>query len=391
MSIVTAPLSHPPGAGRGPRARRWIAMGIAPCLGALLTACAPQPADAPPPAIPAVKTFVVDAAPSTEQRTLSGVLLVAEETRLSFAVGGKLALVPLREGDEFSAGQVIARLDPADLEREVAAAKARLASAASRLREVEDNFRRKEALARTGAVSQAELARAETTLATARADRQVAQVGLSAAEENLRRTTLVAPRDGIVTRLVAKQFEEIAPGQPVYEVGTRDALEVLFLVPEHLVPGLRYDAPVGIVVPGLQDRTVPGRIIEISASAEAGSAFRVRARLDETPPGARSGMSALVNLPVPGDESADEPRFAIPLSALVFDTTETGPVVGRRASLFVFDGEDEVVVRREVDVLGIAGNRVLVTAGLEPGERVVTAGVAFLRDGERVRLWAPPE
>jgi RND family efflux transporter MFP subunit len=356
----------------------------------LLPGCAPEPGEVPPPAVPAVKTEVVDAAPLTGQRTLSGVLLVAEETRLSFAVGGKLASVSLREGDEFSAGKVIARLDPADFEREVTAQKARLASATSRLREVEDDFRRKEALARTGAVAQTELARAEAALATARADREVAQVALSAAEENLRRTTLVAPRDGIVIRLAAKQFEEIAPGQPVYEVGTRDALEVLFLVPEHLVPTLQYEAPVDIVVPGLQDRTVEGRIIEISASAEAGNAFRVRARLDETPPGARSGMSANVTLPVGTAESA-APAFGVPLAALVFDTTETGPMVGRKASVFVFDADNAVVVRREVEVLGIAGNRVLVTAGLSPGERVVTAGVAFLRDGVRARLWTPPE
>ena len=44
-----------------------------------------------------------------------------------------------------------------------------------------------------------------------------------------RRTRLLAPRDGIVTKRVARQFEEIPAGQPVYEVGSRDALEVLVL------------------------------------------------------------------------------------------------------------------------------------------------------------------
>jgi HlyD family secretion protein len=85
----------------------------------------------------------------------------------------------------------------------------------------------------------------------------------------------------VVVRVQARQFEEVAPGQPVYEVGSRDALEVEVLVPEQLVPGLAYGAPVAVTVPGLDDRLVTGRVIEIGSAADAGNAFRVRARLDE--------------------------------------------------------------------------------------------------------------
>jgi RND family efflux transporter MFP subunit len=357
----------------------------------LAVACGRATNEVEAPPVPSVKTEIVESTAQDGQRILSGVLLVAEETRLSFAVGGKLVSVPLREGEEFGAGQAIARLDRGDFERTVATQKARLASATSRLREAEDSFRRKDALGRTGALPRAEVTRAEAALASARADLQVAQVALAAAEEDLSRTTLVAPRDGIVTRLVAKQFEEIAPGQPVYEVGTRDALEVLFLVPEHLVPSLGYDAPVTITISGLQDRQVQGHIIEISANAEAGNAFRVRARLDEVPSGSRSGMTASVNLPVAGTVGSDAPIYRIPLSSLVFETAQTGPVVGARASIFVFDEATQTIAKREVTVRGMSANRVLVGEGVTAGERVVTAGVAFLRDGQSARLWSLPE
>ena len=391
MAFPSVLISHPSLRDARGHPGRGVAIALTMCGCILFAACAPKAPESTPTEIRAVKTEVVKAEAATQQRTLSGVLIVAEETRLSFAVGGKLQSVPLREGDEFRAGQVIARLDPADFEREVAADKARLSSANSRLRETEATFRRYEPLARNGSVSQQEIARIEAAVAIARSDLQVAKVALATAEENLRRATLTAPRDGIVTKLVAKQFEEIAAGQPVYEVGTRDALEVLFLVPEHLVPNLRYDAQVGITIPGLGDRTVPGHIIEIGAGAEAGNAFRVRARLDEAPLGARSGMTASVALPVGSGENSVAAAFAVPLSALVFDTTETGPVVGSKAALFVFDATRGIVTRREVPVLGMAGDRVFVTGGLTDGERIVTAGVAFLHDGEEVRLWTPPE
>jgi RND family efflux transporter MFP subunit len=216
----------------------------------------------------------------------------------------------------------------------------------------------------------------------------VAEVAVATAEANLRRTELRAPQPGIVVRVAARQFEEVSPGQPVYEVGSRDALEVEVLVPEGLVPGLAYGAEVAVTVPGLDDRTVKGRVIEIGSAADAGNAFRVRARLEEVPPGARSGMSARVALSLPGAGDG-APVFAVPLSALAFESTETGPVVGRKAALFVLDPKG-TVRRVEVPVRGMAGNRVFVTGGLADGDRVVTAGVAFLRDGQPARAWVPP-
>jgi len=340
--------------------------------------------------VPAVKTVAMKPQDAAQERSLSGMLVVAEETKLSFAVSGKLIDVPLREGSEFKSGQEIARLDPADFERELAGQQSRLQSSTIQLKDAEDNFRRQSTLAASGTVSKAALSRAEAALASARAERQVAEVAVATAQENLRRTTLVAPRDGIVTKLMAKRFEEIAAGQPVYEVGRQDAMEVVVLVPEQFVPGLQYGNPITATITGLQDAIVKGRIVEIGATAEAGNAFKVRARLDHPTPGARSGMSATVTLPISSVKS-DRPVFAVPLSAIRFDTTETGPVVGQRATLFVFDEAKQSVARRDVPVLGMAGNRVFVTDGLEPGDRIVTAGVAFLRDGQKARLWSAPE
>lgn len=372
------------------RGESRLLVGALLCGALMLTGCDRKKEQESVAPIPSVKTLEVEPQGGARERSLSGTLIVAEETKLSFAVSGKLIDVPLREGSEFKAGQEIARLDPADFERELASQKSRLESSGIRLKDAEDTFRRQSTLANNGTVSKAALSRAEAELATARGDRQVAELAVATAAENLRRTTLVAPRDGIVTKLMAKQFEEIAAGQPVYEVGRQDAMEVVVLVPEQFVPVLKYGSAVTATIPGLQDVAVKGRIVEIGATAEAGNAFRVRARLDDPTPGARSGMSATVTLPLPS-AVADKPVFAVPLSAIRFDATETGPVVGQRATLFVFDASKEAVERREVPVLGMAGNRVFVTDGLQAGNRIVTAGVAFLRDGQKVRLWTAPE
>jgi RND family efflux transporter MFP subunit len=372
-------------------ASKTVISAFAAACGAIAGGCGDNDGPAVPPHIPSVKTVEVTREDAAQERSLSGTLIVAEETKLSFAVAGKLIDVPLRDGSEFKAGQEIARLDPADFERALASQKSKLESSTIRLRDAEDMFARQSQLAKSGTVSPAALSRAEAALANARSDRQISEVAVTSAEENLKRTRLIAPRDGIVTKLLANQFEEVSAGQPIYEVGRQDALEVSVLVPEQFVPALRYGEPVTATVPGLQDAVFEGRIIEIGAMAEAGNAFRVRARLNDPTPGARSGMSASVTLQIARDKARDRPVFSIPLSAIRFDTTETGPVVGKRATVFLFDSAKESVERREVPVVGMAGNRVFVGDGLQPGDRIVTAGVAFLRDGQKVRLWLPPE
>ncbi len=202
---------------------------------------------------------------------------------------------------------------------------------------------------------------------------------------------MIAPRDGIVTKLLAKQFEEISSGQPVYEVGRQDALEVVVLVPEQLIPAIRYGEPVTATLPGLQDTVVKGRIIEIGATVEACNAFRVRARLENPTPGARSGMSATVTLPIASTNVTDVPVFAVPSLPSASIRRKTAPFVGQQATVFVFDAKREIIERREVPVVGMAGNRVFVSGGLKSGDRIVTAGIAFLRDGQKVRLWSAPE
>ncbi len=116
----------------------------------------PKDADQEP-LIPSVKTIEVVPQDAMQKRTLSGMLIVAEETKLSFSVKGKLIDVPLREGSEFKAGQEIARLDPSDFERELETQKSRLESLKIRLRDAEDMFRRQSTLAKSGTVSPAGL------------------------------------------------------------------------------------------------------------------------------------------------------------------------------------------------------------------------------------------
>ncbi len=353
-----------------------------------LSACDQPPPASSAPSLKSVKVLAVAPAGEAGARSFSGVLAPAETTRLAFSISGRLVDVPLREGESFAAGAVVARLDDLDISREITSARARLSAARSRLAEADNNYARQKTLADRGLVARATLDQIVRERDTASADLKVAQTELQIAQDRLIKTRLVAARAGVVTRLVAKQYEEVAAGAAVYEVGSGENLEAEVLVPEQIVTLLKLGAPVNVRVPGLGDATVAATIAEIGAGADSGNAFRVKARLAATPPAARSGMTAVLALDL-GAEA--QPSFDIPTSALAFENILTAPGVGAEARVYVLDEQVQRVDKRTVRIAGLHGSRVLVDDGLRPGDLVVVAGVAFLDDGMPARRWSPPE
>lgn len=362
-------------------------LGLVLVLSVSAGACEDKGAKSQAPLPPAVKTIMIGDDRASGQRSFSGVLAAAETVRLSFAVPGKLIEVPLREGEAVRVGQIVARLDPGDVERDIISARARLDAAQGRLEQVDLEFRRQKSLYERGFAPKAAFDRASAEITTARSQFNVADTDLRGAQERLARTTLIAPMDGIVARQLAKKSEEVAVGTPVYEISTVRDLQAEVLVPEEFIARVDFQSKVSVALPAFPDRNFPGGIAEIAAEAEAGNAFRIKARVQDLPETARAGMSASVTFDFVVQSGAVE----VPLAALRFESTRSEPTAGSSAIVFVVNAESQTVERRRLKIRGGIGNNVLVAEGLAPGERVVTAGVAFLQDGQRVRLWQPPQ
>lgn len=364
-------------------ARAIAALGLA----LVLAGCDDGEQAAAPSAPRAVRAMVVSVGDAAERRTLPGVLTAAETMRLAFPVGGRLIEAPLREGDPVVERQVVARLDPADVQREIDASRARLVAARAQLDATDADFQRQRTLFDRGIVARAAFDRASGEVASALAALRVAETELAAAEDRLTRIALAAPSDGVVTRLLANRFEELSAGQPVYEIAVTSALQAEVLAPEALLASLGPGAAAEVRLPAFPGETFRAVVTEIAAEAESGAAFRVKARLENPPEGAKTGFSAAVSFALPRRAGAVD----VPLSALLFEDASSPPTAGSRARVWVVDEAQSVVRRREVAIEGVVGADVLVTDGLSPGERVVTAGVALLTEGEAVRLWSLPE
>jgi len=318
---------------------------------------------------PLVMTYVVGI--DEETLELPGRVQAARRSELAFREAGLLIQRPVVAGQRVAAGDLLAQMDPQDLQIRVDLEAARLSLAQADF----DRFSRL-AESRVSPVTPADLDRQRATL-------DIATVRAEQARADLDDATMRAPFDGIVAATLVENHQRVRADQPVLLFDSSDALEVVVDVPEHVVSRIRSltrDETVGeavfAVVPG---RRFPVRVSEIATRADPGTqTFRVTlamARPDDINllPGMTATVYARPFLVL-------EPVLRVPLSAL--GRTETGT-----AFVWVVDPETAKLRRQDVVVGEIQGGGAVVEQGLLGGETVVAAGVAKLREGLTIQRY----
>lgn len=338
----------------------------------LLTACSREPAPRPEQRSDAASVHAVPAASVQLQGSVRsvGALEPRDEMRLSFKIGGVVDAVNVDVGDRVRRGQLLATIKRA----EVDAAMNQASEAAEKAHRDLERGRRLKA---------DEVATDEQVqdLATAYS---VARSNLDAARFNARYARIEAPDDGIVLQRLADPSELVQPGQTVLLLGgasggwlVRTALADRDAVRINAgdLATISFDA-----FPG---RDFTGRVTRIGSSADPQTGtFDVE--IEVKPDGARfaRGLVAKVSLAV-RDVAQAAPKTVVPLTSIV-------EANGSEAILYVLDPQQGVARRRQVTIGSITGDRVVVAAGLEAGELVITDGAAWLTDGKAVRVIGQP-
>jgi len=321
----------------------------------LVAACGgSEPAPGIPQAKPVRVAEVSQAAVQSGLRAV-GTLAPADEIRLSFKTGGVVASVSVEQGDRVRAGQVLAAL----AQEEVAAA---VAQARALAEKAERDLERGRALYADEVATREQLEDLQTA-------RDVAQANLRAAEFNARFSRIEAPAEGIVLRRLAEPDELVSPGQPVLVVGdTSGGWVVRAALSDRDVVRVRQGDAAEVTLDAYPGRRFDAKVVEMASAADPVTGADVRlvqglvAKVEMT---GTSG-SAVPVVPVHALLEADGSEAIV----YVVATRETGDVAQRVA----------------VRVGRLVGDRVEVLSGLAGGERLVTEGASYLRDGDAVRV-----
>jgi len=355
-------------------ALRWTALAAA----ALLAGCGREPETKVEPVRP-VRVLTIGEAAGAPSVEFAGELRPRIETRLGFRVGGKIVERLVEVGSKVRAGQPVARLDPADLVLSAENAKAQVASAETDRNLAAADLRRYRELRERNFISQAEYDRRAATLASAEARLQAVQAAHRQAANQADYAVLVADSAGVITALEAEAGQVVAAGQTVARLARAGEVEAAFAVPEAQRPLVQAAMQITVKVPALPGRAWQAKLRELSPAADpATRTYAARATLKDAGPEAELGMTARVAV-----TGAGAPRIDIPVAAL--------HARGDQPQVFLVDldprdGAIGTVRLQAVKTAGIADERVVVAEGLKAGDRVVAAGAALLRAGQRVRV-----
>jgi RND family efflux transporter MFP subunit len=347
-----------------------------------------------------VRTVVVQA-PSAESadKTLlnsSGYVTARRAATVSSKVTGKVVEVLVEEGMEVADGQVLARVDPSNVEQSLRLAEAQLDSSRQALAETrvnieqaERDLRRMAQLVAEHISSQSELdlADAEAKSLKARLSRQEAEVIVAEREvalwtQQLDDTIIRAPFSGVVTSKDAQPGEMISPMSSggftrtgICTVVDMSSLEIEVDVGESYINRVTSGQPVVATLDSYPELKIPAHVIAIIPTADRQKAtVKVRVGFDAPDPRILPDMSVKVAFQSSGEPVTETPQIRIPESAVF--SSEGQDVV------FVVNGDR--VERRAVTVDIVEGDEVTIAAGIGGGERVVVEGPDDLADGAKV-------
>jgi membrane fusion protein, multidrug efflux system len=359
---------------------RRTSLGALVLAGALtLAACHNKEAAAPAPRPVVAVAVHADGLPLAA--SLPGEVQARYSTPLSFRIAGKIIERRVRLGDVVPNGQVVARLDPADAQKNAASTAAQLEAAQHRLVYAKQQLDRDRAQARENLIAQTQLEQTDDAYASAAAQRDQAQQQAALAKDQLQYATLTADHAGVITAEQADTGQNVSAGQAVYNLAWSGDVDVVCDVPEGALAALRVGQTATVKLGALPGRTFNARVRELSPAADPQSrTYRAKLTLDQPGPDVRLGMTADIDF-THDNAAAHASLYKLPATALFHDGTQP-------AVWIVKSGSDQLELRR-VQVAHYAERTVAISQGLNEGERVVWQGVHTVTAGEKVRVVPP--
>lgn len=310
------------------------------------------------------KVNIAEVLPASVSDSVSypGTTRSAEEVTVSFRVSGPLTKVAVKEGDYVSQGQLIATMDSRDYQLQLAATQAeydRIKADAERVIGMYNEG--------TATAQNYDQARYGLQQITQKLDNH---------RNQLSDTRLTSPVSGYVKEKYHESGETVSAGMPIVTLSSGDRVEVEINVSARDYARLSSLTSFRCRIDALGQQLLPLEMVRTSAVANATQLYTLRFaitgsynRRQLTP-----GMTALVYAQVSADNSSD---VRLPSSALLDKDGHT--------SVFVYSPDKGMVTKRDVKVRSLNPDGTAIVGGLESGLSVVSSGVSYLIDGQRVQ------
>jgi RND family efflux transporter MFP subunit len=333
-------------------------------------------ANRPSPSITLASTDVAIIAPSTIEAgvALTGDLRPIETIDVRARIEGDLTNVYVREGQQVSAGQLLARFEADEQESSQASAEADRAAARTDLANAQWTAEQDAALFKAGAIAERDYKIAEQAVATSRARLAAAEARLRSMGNQARDTRVVAPVTGIINKRMVEGSAHVARGDQLFTIVRNGTLELAAAVPARQAGEVR----IGQIVHFVADaKRFDGRVARVSPTVD---------------PSTRA-ITVYVEIPNPGGTLRGGTFATGRIVSRTLNNVLTVPTAGLRQSqedgkpfVYRIDGKTINIALVQLGAVDERLGVAQVTDGLQAGDRVIVGNVGTLGRGMQATI-----
>ena len=340
-----------------------------------LIACSDDQAEKPE-VIRPVRAIKVAVGAQIAGREFPGRAKATNEVNIAFDVSGTLNQRPVKIGEHVSKGQLIASLDPRDFQSNVKEASASLINAQA-------NFNRAKELIKKNFISRQEYDRlyARTMITSAEKEKAV---------KALADSVMKAPFSGQISELFVENFQSVLSKEHVARLVDLSKIEMIIDIPESMISVVRYAVDINVVFDAFPGRKISATVKEIGTEASLTTrTFPVTLIMDQPEdikilPGMAGKARARLSDDAPQNKNQNK-GIQLPVSAAF------SPEEDDKTYVWLINEESGEVHRQVVSLGKVISSGLVITEGVNPGDWVVTAGVHFLREGQKVKIMQDKE
>ncbi|WP_236669019.1 efflux RND transporter periplasmic adaptor subunit [Aquimarina mytili] len=329
-----------------------------------------------------VEYQVVGSSNAQKVRTFSGVAKAGDEIELSFRSTGIITTLDIKVGQKVSKGDLIAKLDNVQANLAYEQSVSALNSAKSAMNTAKSSMDRIKSLYEKGSNSLSDYESAKNNYQSALDQYESAKRNKSIQQSQISYGYIKAPKTGIIAAKNSQLNENVSAGQVIAILNAGDHTNIEVGLPENVINKVQLGMNPEISFSALGDKKFTGNVIEIAPIVGEGSAtYPVKIDITDPTKEIKPGMTANVTFNFGNTQTSGDTALVIPVKAVGED--------GEGNFVFLIESKDGTTGiakkhRIEIGELTTAGFKI--KNGLAEGQKIATAGLQTLLDGQKVKL-----
>ncbi|MEM6720682.1 MAG: efflux RND transporter periplasmic adaptor subunit [Bacteroidota bacterium] len=313
-------------------------------------------------------------------RTFSGTAQTDKIIKLSFRNSGIVSQFDIKLGQKVKKGQLLAKLDNVSSRLSYEQAVTQVNSAESQVNTAKLSLDRIRTLYEKGSASLSDFEAAKNSYKTALESYKSSKRGLAIQQEQINYGYVYAPENGTISTVDVEIDENVSTGQLIGTLNSGTDMEITLGIPESVINGVQSDMKVSVDFSSLENEKFDAKVTEVSPAVDANTAtYPVRVTLNNPSEKIKSGMTANVTFDF-GDQKMNNKTLVVPANAVGEDSD------GRFVFLIEGEADNAKVKKQQVTIGTLTPEGFEITSGLSAGQKIATAGLQTLLNGQEVKL-----